>query len=384
MSVGFICAKVIKIFNATIFFYQVFILSLHFQYMKYRKIIHIDMDAFYASVEQRDNREFRGLPVVVGGDSDRGVVSTASYEARRYGIHSAMSIVKAKKLCKELVIVYPRMDVYHEVSLEIRKIFSEYTDLIEPLALDEAYLDVTDNKRGMKLAQDIAKEIKDKVKRNLLLTASAGVSYNKMLAKIASDYRKPDGLFVIHPSKAQKFIDELDVKEFWGVGEKTLKTMHELGIFKGKDLKQMPLSSLRRNFGKTGAMFYDFARGIDNRDVITDYIRKSVGCERTFEKDISKTSSVTIELYNVVLELVDRIKESKFRGATLNLKIKFFDFSVNTRSFTQRKAFVKKENILEVAKQLMKEVDYKTKPIRLIGLSVSNRIDPYYATGELF
>ncbi|MDY6393919.1 MAG: DNA polymerase IV, partial [Bacteroidales bacterium] len=215
--------------------------------MQYRKIIHIDMDAFYASVEQRDNRQLRGLPVVVGGDYDRGVVSTASYEARKFGIHSAMSIVKAKSLCKDLIIVPPRMEVYHEVSLEIRNIFSEYTDKIEPLSLDEAYLDVTTNKKNISLAQDIALEIKDKIFRNLLLTASAGVSYNKMLAKIASEYKKPDGLFVIHPSKAQKFIDNLDVKEFWGVGTKTLKTMHELGIFKGKDLKQMSLSSLRRN-----------------------------------------------------------------------------------------------------------------------------------------
>lgn len=342
------------------------------------------MDAFYASVEQRDNRQLRGLPVVVGGDYERGVVSTASYEARKFGIHSAMSIVKAKSLCKDLIIVPPRMEVYHEVSLEIRNIFSEYTDKIEPLSLDEAYLDVTTNKKNISLAQDIALEIKDKILRNLLLTASAGVSYNKMLAKIASDYKKPDGLFVIHPSKAQKFIDNLDVKEFWGVGTKTLKTMHELGIFKGRDLKQMSLSSLRRNFGKTGAMFYDFARGIDNREVITDYVRKSVGCEHTFDRDISTMASVTIELYNVVLELVERIKETKFRGATLNLKVKYFDFSISSRSFTQRKAFVKKDNILSVAKQLIKDIDYRSRPIRLIGLSISNRIDPYYATGELF
>lgn len=352
--------------------------------MDYRKILHIDMDAFYASVEQRDDKSLRGKPVAVGEDVQRGVVSTASYEARKFGVRSAMSIQIAKRLCPELIIVPPRFEVYHSVSTAIHQIFAEYTDLIEPISLDEAFLDVTNNKKGIELGVEIAKEIKKKILYELILTASAGVSYNKLLAKIASDYRKPDGLCVIHPSKAEDFLKDLPVEDFWGVGPKTLEVMRSLGVFTGGDLKKMPLSALRRNFGKMGQVYYDFARGIDNRVVSPDYERKSVGCERTFEKDISTNSAVIIELYLVVLDLCERLESSEFKGKTLTLKVKFYDFTQITRSITQKKILNTKEKILPLAKLLMKEVSYNYRPIRLLGLSVSNPIEPYYDTGELF
>ncbi|MBQ9253590.1 MAG: DNA polymerase IV [Bacteroidales bacterium] len=352
--------------------------------MDYRKIIHIDMDAFYASVEQRDDKSLRGKPIAVGMDVERGVVATASYQARTFGVHSAMSIQVAKRLCKDLIIVPPRFSVYKQVSQSIHEIFEKYTNIIEPISLDEAFLDVTKNKKGIELAMEVAKEIKKEIFTELFLTASAGVSYNKLLAKIASDYRKPNGLYVIHPSIAQRFIDDLPVERFWGVGPKTLEKMNGLGIFKGKDIKEKSLSYMKRNFGKAGLIYYDFARGIDNRPVITDYDRKSVGCEQTFEKDISTDSSVTIELYNLVLELCKRIKKTEFKGKTLTLKVKFYDFTQITRSATQIRALSNKERILPIAKSLMKNVDYKNKPIRLIGLSVSNPIEKHYETAYLF
>lgn len=352
--------------------------------MGYRKILHIDMDAFYASVEQRDDKSLRGKPVAVGEDVQRGVVSTASYEARKFGVRSAMSIQIAKRLCPELVIVPPRFEVYHSVSTEIHQIFAEYTDLIEPISLDEAFLDVTQNKKGVELGVEIVKEIKKRILYELILTASAGVSYNKLLAKIASDYRKPDGLCVIHPSRAEDFLRDLPVEDFWGVGPKTLEVMRSLGVFTGGDLKKMPLSALRRNFGKMGQIYYDFARGIDDRPVFADHERKSVGCEHTFEKDISTTSSVIIELYLLVLDLCERLNNSEFKGKTLTLKVKFYDFTQITRSITQKKILNTKEKILPLAKLLMKEVSYSYRPIRLLGLSVSNPMEPYYDTGELF
>ncbi len=337
-----------------------------------RKIIHIDMDAFYASVEQRDHPELRGKPIAVGHAEERGVVATASYEARRYGIHSAMSSQKAKRLCPQLIFVPGRMEVYKEVSGQIQEIFREYTDLIEPLSLDEAFLDVTDNKQHIELAVDIAKEIKQHIRKELHLVASAGVSYNKFLAKIASDYRKPDGLFVIHPNRAQHFIDRLPIESFWGVGPVTAQKMHRLGIHKGEELKSCSLSMLTRQFGKAGIIYYNFARGIDNRPVEAIRIRKSIGCERTLEKDIYQRSAVIIELYHVAAELVERLKRKDFHGNTLTLKIKFHDFKQITRSFTQTKELNELHTILPLAKQLIGEVDYEQHPIRLIGLSVSN------------
>lgn len=337
-----------------------------------RKIIHIDMDAFYASVEQRDNPELRGKPIAVGHAEERGVVAAASYEARRYGVRSAMSSLKAKRLCPSLIFVRGRMEVYKDVSRQIHDIFREYTDIIEPISLDEAFLDVTDNKPGIALAVDIAKEIKQKIRSRLHLVASAGVSYNKFLAKIASDYRKPDGLCTIHPDQALEFIARLPIESFWGVGPVTAKRMHTLGIHNGLQLRACSLERLTREFGKVGRVYYDFARGVDLRPVEAVRVRKSIGCERTLEKDISQRSSVIIELYHVAVELVHRLEAKDFRGNTLTLKIKFHDFRQITRSLTQGKELTTLDVILPLAKQLMKEVDYAEHPIRLIGLSVSN------------
>jgi len=343
-----------------------------------RKIIHIDMDAFYASVEQRDNPSLRGKPIAVGHAEERGVVAAASYEARRYGVRSAMSSAKAKRLCPSLIFVRGRMEVYKEVSRQIHEIFHEYTDIIEPISLDEAFLDVTENKPGIELAVDIAKEIKQKIRERLHLVASAGVSYNKFLAKIASDYRKPDGLCTIHPAQALDFIAGLPIESFWGVGPVTAKRMHALGIHNGLQLRACSPDRLLREFGKVGSVYYNFARGIDLRPVEAVRIRKSIGCERTLEKDVSLRSSVIIELYHVAVELVSRLEKKDFRGNTLTLKIKFHDFRQITRSLTQSRELTTLDVILPLAKQLLQEVDYAEHPIRLIGLSVSN---PHEETG---
>ena len=330
------------------------------------------MDAFYASVEQRDNPELRGKPIAVGHAEQRGVVSAASYEARRYGVRSAMSSLKAKQLCPHIIFVPGRMNVYKEVSAQVHRIFQEYTDLIEPLSLDEAFLDVTHNKKGIELAVDIAKEIKKRIREELNLVASAGISYNKFLAKVASDYRKPDGLCTIHPDQALEFISKLPIEAFWGVGKVTAQKMHSLGIHKGKDLQQCTLEMLTRLFGKAGYIYHDFAQGIDLRPVEAERIRKSVGCEHTLDKDITASSSVIIELYHVATELIERLKKSGFSGNTLTLKIKFYDFKQITRSITREQELNNMNDILPLAKQLLKEVDYSIRPIRLIGLTVSN------------
>lgn len=353
--------------------------------MAERKIIHVDMDQFFAAVEQRDHPELRGKPVAVGHDEARGVVSTASYEARRYGVHSAQSIQVAKRLCPPLIIVEPQFYKYKEVSQQIRSIFLDYTDLIEPLSLDEAFLDVTDNKKGIPLAVDIAREIKQRIKETTGLTASAGVSYCKFLAKIASDWRKPDGLTVIHPDKAVAFIEQLNVQKIWGVGQKTAEKMHHMGIFTGADLKKQSLTRLTQEFGKMGHVFYEFARGIDERPVISEWERKSVSCERTFETDISSDAAVTVELYHTVLELVRRIEKSGFEGYTLTLKAKvmtatdghtgYQSYQQITRSITTGYLLRTKDDILPLAKRLMQEVDHHSHPIRLLGLGVSNHRD---------
>lgn len=343
--------------------------------MTERKIIHIDMDAFYASVEQRDNPQLRGKPIAVGHAEERGVVAAASYEARCFGVRSAMSSQKAKRLCPQLIFIPGRMEVYKAVSRQIHEIFHEYTDLVEPISLDEAFLDVTENKPGILLAVDIAREIKQKVRERLQLVASAGVSYNKFLAKIASDYRKPDGLCTIHPDQAADFIARLPIESFWGVGPVTAKKMHLLGIHNGAQLRSRSQEMLIREFGKAGALYYDFSRGIDLRPVEAVHVRKSVGCERTLEKDINRRSAVIIELYHVAVELVSRLEQKQFRGNTLTLKIKFHDFIQITRSQTQAQELSGLDVILPLAKQLLKEVDYEHHPIRLIGLSVSNPRD---------
>jgi len=350
------------------------------------KIIHIDMDQFFAAVEQRDNPELKGKPIAVGHDAERGVVATASYEARRFGVHSAQSIQVAKRLCPQLIIVEPHFQRYKEVSAQLHDIFHDYTDLIEPISLDEAFLDVTENKTMVSTnrpmvstnrqgiyAMDIAREIKQRIRETTGLTASAGVSYCKFLAKIASDWRKPDGLTVIHPDRALDFIAQLKVEKIWGVGQKTAEKMHRMGIFTGLDLRNMSLSRLTQEFGKMGRVFYDFSRGIDNRPVISEWERKSVSCEQTFESDISENSAVTIHLYHTVLELVRRIEKNDFEGRTLTLKVKFLDFQQITRSITVDHILRTKDEILPLAKQLMQQVEFHSHPIRLLGLGVSNQ-----------
>lgn len=352
-----------------------------------RKIIHVDMDAFFASVEQRDNPLLRGKPIAVGFDGPRGVVSTASYEARRFGVHSAMPIASAKRMCKDLIIVPCRFSAYKEVSQHVHEIFLRYTDIIEPLSLDEAFLDVTVNKTGTELAMDIAKEIKQSIRKELRLTASAGVSYNKFLAKVASDYRKPDGLFVIHPERALDFIASLPIEDFWGVGPKTLKLMHRMGIYNGAQLRECSEQHLTDVFGKAGTVFYNFARGIDTRPVENVRERKSVGCEQTFLEDIILPSAITIELYHTTLELLRRIEKSQFRGHTLTLKVKFSDFTTVSRSVTTKRILKEKRDILPLAKQLMRQIETKASAIRLIGLSVSSPHNethvPQWVEGEL-
>ena len=338
------------------------------------KIIHVDMDQFFAAVEQRDNPELKGKPIAVGHDAERGVVSTASYEARRYGVHSAQSIQVAKKRCPQLIIVEPHFHRYKEVSMQLHGIFHDYTDLIEPISLDEAFLDVTENKKGIELGVEIAREIKKRIYETTGLTASAGVSYCKFLAKIASDWRKPDGLTVIHPDRALDFIAQLKVEKIWGVGQKTAEKMHRMGIFTGADLRRTPTARLTQEFGKMGLVFHDFANGIDNRSVISEWERKSVSCERTFEKDIYVKSDVSIHLYHTILELVRRIEKADFEGRTLTLKVKFLDFQQITRSMTVDHVLRNKDDIMPIAKQLMDDVEFSTHPIRLLGLGVSNPV----------
>ncbi len=342
---------------------------------KLHKIIHIDMDAFYASVEQHDRPELRGKPIAVGYDGKRGVVATASYEARQYGVHSAQAIATAKRLCPKLIVVAGRHDRYKEVSQQVHKIFHEYTDLIEPISLDEAFLDVTHNKKGMTLAVEIAKEIKQRIKEMTGLTASAGVSYNKLLAKIGSDWRKPDGLFTIHPDRALDFVGKLPIEKFWGVGPKTAERMRLMGITNGEELRNVSLKHLQEVFGKAGRMFYDFARAIDHRPVTVERIRKSVGCEQTFLEDISNEEVATRELYRLITELTERIAHDEFKGYTLTLKVKYADFTQITRSITVGHILSTVEEILPLAQQLLTQVDYgQAHPIRLLGLSVSNPI----------
>lgn len=332
------------------------------------------MDAFFASVEQRDNPALRGKPVAVGFDGPRGVVSTASYEARTYGVRSAMSMAQAKRRCPHLIVVASHFDRYKEVSRQIHAVFHEYTDLVEPISLDEAFLDVTDNKKGIELAVDIASEIKKKIFERTSLTASAGVSYNKLLAKISSDMRKPDGLFTVHPDRALGFVGQLPVEKLWGVGPKTAERMHDMGVFTGGQLRQVSRSHLVQVFGKMGNVYYDFARGIDNRPVVVAHERKSVGCERTFLEDLHIESKIIIELYHVTMELVERIARSGFGGRTLTLKLKWDATTQVTRSVTQERILRSKEDILPLAKQLLRETEYRSRQIRLIGLSVSSPV----------
>ena len=329
------------------------------------------MDAFYASVEQRDNPEFRGRPIAVGGSKERGVVAAASYEARKYGVKSAMPSVTAKRLCPNLIFVYPRFDVYKSVSNEIREIFLRYTDVIEPLSLDEAYLDVTENKMGLPSATLIAKSIKSAIAEELNLVASAGVSYNKFLAKIASDEDKPNGLFVITPAKAETFIETLPIRKFFGVGKVTAEKMNGYNIFFGKDLKPYSLEQLTNWFGKSGGYFYNIARGIDDRPVNSNRIRKSIGVERTFENDVTDRQKLREIISDLSKMAFERCGRSHKFGKTLTLKIKFNDFTQITRSKTNVTSILTLQEIEEMAQALL-ENEQRLKPIRLMGVTLSN------------
>ena len=329
------------------------------------------MDAFYASVEQLDNPELKGKPVAVGGDRERGVVAAASYEAREYGIRSAMASVLARKKCKDLVFVRPRSYRYKEVSKQIKKIFSDYTDLIEPLSLDEAFLDVTTNKKNIKLAADIAREIRYRIKSETGLTASAGISINKFMAKVATEVNKPNGQKTIHPSKVDDFIDELPIDRFFGVGRVTAKKMKELGIYKGRDLREFDREELVSHFGKSGSHYYKIIRSIQDSPVNPSRIRKSVGAERTFSKDIDSESFMLDELDSIADELERRMMKSENKGRTVTVKLKYSDFSQQTRSKTIEDYISTKEEFFPVIEELIyqKEID---KSVRLLGISISN------------
>lgn len=329
------------------------------------------MDAFFASIEQRDNPQFRGKPLAVGYGGSRGVVAAASYEARRFGVRSAMSSKVAQGKCPHLIFTPSRFDVYKAVSRQIMDIFEEYTDLVEPLSLDEAFLDVTENHKNIKSATVIAQEIKQKVFETTQLTASAGVSFNKFLAKIASDMDKPNGLYVIRPKDAEAFVEELPVESFFGVGRVTANRMHQLGIKTGRDLKRYSEQQLLSVFGKTGAQYYLNARGIDNRPVEPDRIRKSMGAEHTFAEDIDDISLLLIELEKVVVDVAQRIKRADFKGRTVTLKVKYADFTTITRSKTYGEVITDFDSMYKVGKDLLSEVDISPK-VRLIGLSVKN------------
>lgn len=336
-----------------------------------RKIIHIDMDSFFASVEQRDFPELRGKALVVGGRGPRSVVAAASYEARKYGIFSAMPMVVALRKFPDLIITPHRFDVYREVSGIIQDIFHEYTDLVEPLSLDEAYLDVTHIKKGPPSATLIAKEIKKEIIERTGLVASAGVSYNKFLAKIASDMDKPDGFYIIVPEDAEAFLEKLDVGKFHGVGKKTEEKMHKMGIFIGKDLKQLPKQKMMQHFGKAGSYFYDVVRGRDNRPVVSQRERKSIGAERTYETDHFDIDVVKEKLTEVIEIMWKRCEAKNMFGKTITLKLRFSDFTTITRSHTDSQ-FTTKSEVLTTMMNLLPFEEIKEQGIRLLGGTMSN------------
>lgn len=335
------------------------------------------MDAFFASVEQLDDPLLRGKPVAVGGSKERGVVAAASYEARKFGVRSAMPSIMAKKKCSDLIFVKARFDRYREISAQIRGIFKDYTDLIEPLSLDEAFLDVTVNKKNMELASDIAREIRRRIKNETGLTASAGISINKFLAKVATEINKPNGQKTIHPKNVDKFIDELKIEKFFGVGKVTAKKMNDYGIYYGKDLRKLDRQILIDRFGKTGSHYYKIVRSIQDSPVNPSRIRKSVGAERTFSKDISSEAFMLDELNSIADELERRMQKSKNKGRTITVKLKYNDFTNQTRSKTIEDYISKKEEFFPIIEELIYQKKIN-KAVRLLGISISN----LFAAGE--
>ena len=351
-----------------------------------RKIIHIDMDAFYASIEQRDNPSLKGKPVIVGGSPEsRGVVATCSYEAREYGIHSAMPCKTAYKRCPYAIFVRPRFEVYKQVSYEIRQIFHKYTDLVEPLSFDEAFLDVTENKMNIKYATQVAKMIKKEIYETTGLTASAGVSYNKFLAKLASDYNKPNGLTVITQDNAQEFLDNLPIKKFFGIGKVTQKTLKGLGIESGYDLRQLDVNELEGIFKNRGYLFYQLARGIDYREVQPHRERKSIGAETTLSENLDIEDEKLINILDELCEEVaDRASYLNKKGKTVVLKIKYGDFTQITRSLSMNNPISSHDDIRTNIYNLFKNIEHNHQGIRLIGVTLSNLINEKVTNISLF
>jgi DNA polymerase IV len=336
-----------------------------------RKIIHVDMDAFYASVEQRDIPGLRGQPVAVGGSRERGVVAAASYEARRFGVRSAMPSVTARRQCPGLIFVKPRFEVYRSVSQQIREIFAEHTPLIEPLSLDEAYLDVTENLQGIPLARDVALAIRAKIKEVTGLNASAGISYNKFLAKLASDHRKPNGQYVITPEMGPAFVEALPVGKFHGIGPATSAKMNSLGLHTGLDMRNQTLEFMQAHFGKAGAYYYWISRGVDEREVRANRIRKSVGAENTFSTDLTEFDAMAAELQPLIDKVWRHCEDKGSRGRTVTLKVKYADFGLISRSRTLVGVISSRSELESVSTELLTTVFPIQKAVRLLGISIS-------------
>lgn len=330
------------------------------------------MDAFYASVEQRDNPDLRGKPVAVGGSAERGVVAAASYEARKYGVRSAMPSVTAKRQCPDLIFVKPRFEIYKSISRQIREIFAEHTPIIEPLSLDEAYLDVTENLQGIPLARDVALRIREKIKAETGLNASAGISYNKFLAKLASDYRKPNGQYVISPEIGPAFVETLPVGKFHGIGPVTAARFNAFGIQTGLDIRNQSLAFLQANFGKAGAYYYWISRGVDERPVRANRVRKSVGAENTFSTDLTDFAAMVAELQPLIDKVWSYCEQASIRGRTVTLKVKFADFEIITRSRSVSSAITNRDNLAHLAIDLLEDSTPLPKAVRLLGVSLSS------------
>lgn len=337
----------------------------------HKKIIHVDMDAFYASIEQLDNPQLRGKPIAVGGGGNRGVVAAASYEARKYNVRSALSGKIASERCPHLIFVKPRFERYKEISNIIRSIFLEYTDLVEPLSLDEAFLDVTENKKNQPSASLLATEIRNRIFDETGLTASAGISINKFLAKVASDYNKPNGQKTITPEEVEPFLEELPIAKFFGIGKVTAQKMYRMGIYYGKDLKQKSKEELEKAFGKAGGYYYDIVRGVQHSEVKPNRVRKSVGAERTFEHDISDLPIIEKELSKIAEILEKRLKKSNNKGKTATLKIKYNNFTQQTRSKSVDIYLQKKDEFFPIVIDLLKQNKLQH-PVRLLGITISN------------
>jgi DNA polymerase IV len=343
-----------------------------------RKIIHVDMDAFYASVEQRDNPDLRGKPVAVGGSRERGVAAAASYEARAFGVRSAMPSVTAKRQCPDLIFVKPRFEVYKAVSQQIREIFAEHTPIIEPLSLDEAYLDVTENLQDIPLARDVALAIRAKIKQETELNASAGISYNKFLAKLASDHRKPNGQYTITPEMGPAFVESLPVGKFHGIGPATSAKMNSLGLYTGLDMRNQSLEFMQVNFGKAGSYYYWISRGIDNREVRADRVRKSIGAENTFSSDLNEFEAMVSELQPLIDRVWRHCEDNGALGRTVTLKVKFADFELISRSRTIAGTIDSRGELESASAELLRTLFPLKKAVRLLGVSISG-----FSAGEI-